>query len=63
MDTVTGVAIDTWISDLGLALKHKRKAHVANKKKTAFIYNISEDGYLSNYFCSAHCTIDTLFLF
>jgi hypothetical protein len=36
MDTVTGVAIDTWISDLGLALKYKSKAHVANKRKLAY---------------------------
>lgn len=33
MDTVTGVAIDTCISDLGLALEHKRKDSVANKSK------------------------------
>lgn len=33
MDTVTGVAIDTWISDLGLTLKHKCKDNVVNVRK------------------------------
>lgn len=33
MDTVAGVAIDTWVSDLGLALKHKRRDNVANNRK------------------------------
>jgi len=33
IDTVTGVAIDTWISDLGLALKNKSKDDVANNRK------------------------------
>lgn len=47
MDTVTGVAIDTWISDLGLALKHENEDNVAN---------ISEDGCLLSSFCTMRRT-------
>lgn len=43
MDTVTGVATDTWISDLGLALKHKSKENTANRK-LPYPVSISEDG-------------------
>lgn len=51
MDTVTGVVIETWISDLGLALKHENEDNVAN---------ISEDGCLSSSFCTMHSTTLTL---
>lgn len=43
MDTVTGVATDTWISDLGLALKHKSKENAANRK-LPYPVSISEEG-------------------